>query len=427
MVVKPGVINSSGPASLWERRDTLRGARRETWNSGKHFGKDMEVSPEFWNGKKVFVTGHTGFKGSWIALWLQKLGADVIGYSLPPPTEPSLFRLARVSGRMRSVEGDIRDSQRLRATVAAHRPDIVIHMAALPLVLPSYADPAATFSTNTMGTVNVLEAVRHCDSVRVLVNVTSDKCYQNHDQNQSFRETDPMGGLDPYSASKGCAELVTAAYRHSFFGNAASAPAKRVAAVATVRAGNVVGGGDWSPYRVVPDVMRALLQRRPITIRRPGAIRPWQHVLEPLCGYLLLAERLWEDDVAYAEAWNFGPPEDDAWPVSRLVDELGRLWGENVPRRRDAYSHPAEAAFLRLDCSKAKARLGWAPALRLATALEWIVDWYQAYRAGDDMRPVTEAQIEHHQELGKIRRVKIAASVRTADTHRARHEPTAGV
>lgn len=382
----------------------------------------MDVSSDFWRGKKVFVTGHTGFKGGWLALWLQRLGADVIGYALPPPTAPSLFRLGRVDEHMLSLEGDVRDAAQLQAALARHRPDIVMHLAALPLVLPSYADPVATFTTNTMGTVNVLEAVRGCDSVKVLVNVTSDKCYQNHDHDHSFRETDPMGGLDPYSASKGCAELVTAAYRHSFFGDGA-APGKHPAAVATVRAGNVVGGGDWSPYRIVPDVMRALLERRPVTVRHPEAVRPWQHVLEPLSGYLTLAERLWRDRAAYAEAWNFGPPRQDAWPVAQLIDRLVALWGENIPWQRDPQAHPAEAALLRLDCTKAEHRLGWAPVLPLATTLQWIVEWFKAYRANADMRAVTEAQIDRYQKRRADRRREDIAAARGSDTRRTGESP----
>lgn len=357
----------------------------------------MDVTHAFWNDKRVFITGHTGFKGGWLALWLQQLGAEVIGYALPPPTDPSLFRLARVAEGMRSLEGDVRDLERLSAALAGHAPDIVFHLAAQPLVLPSYADPVTTYATNVLGTVHVLEAVRRCPSVRVLVNVTSDKCYHNLDQDHSFRETDPMGGLDPYSSSKGCAELVTAAYRQSFFGRSASAPSRRPAAVASVRAGNVVGGGDWSPYRLVPDMMRALLARRPIVVRRAAAVRPWQHVLQPLSGYLGLAQALWQEGEAYAEAWNFGPHPGDAWPVRRVVEHLVRLWGENAGWVDDNRAHPAEAGLLRLDCAKARSRLGWDPVLPLAAALEWIVEWFKAYRAGEDLRALTQAQIRRYQ------------------------------
>jgi CDP-glucose 4,6-dehydratase len=374
----------------------------------------MDVSPAFWKGKRVFLTGHTGFKGGWLALWLQQLGAELTGYALAPPTEPSLFRLARVAAGMRSVQGDVRDRERLEAALGARRPEIVIHMAAQPLVLPSYVDPVTTYATNVLGTVHLLEAVRRCDSVRVLVNVTSDKCYHNLDHEHGFRETDPMGGVDPYSSSKGCAELVTAAYRHSFFGRGASAPARRRVAVASARAGNVVGGGDWSPYRLVPDMMRALLERRPIVVRRASAVRPWQHVLQPLSGYLKLAERLWEEGEAYAEAWNFGPEPQDAWPVRRVVEHLVRLWGENAGWVDDKRVHPAEAGLLRLDCAKARARLGWRPALPLDTALAWIVEWFKAYRAGEDLRALTQAQIRRYEARVRAAHAGAGASARSA-------------
>lgn len=356
----------------------------------------MEVSASFWKGKKVFLTGHTGFKGGWLSLWLQRLGAHVTGYALAPATDPNLFTVARVADGMSSLEGDVRDADQLRRALRNCRPDIVFHLAAQPLVIPSYADPANTFATNVMGTVNMLEAVRGCDSVRVLVMVTSDKCYQNHDSEYSFRETDPMGGHDPYSSSKGAAELVTAGYRQSYF----SAKCQGQTAVASVRAGNVIGGGDWSSYRLVPDVMQALLQKKPIVVRRPDSIRPWQHVLEPLNGYLTVAERMWRNGRSFGEPWNFGPYYEDAWPVASVVDALVRLWGEQAQWERDANAYPAEAALLRLDWSKAKARLGWEPTLRLATTLEWIVEWFKAYRDGADMRATTEEQIARHQAAG---------------------------
>lgn len=370
----------------------------------------MEVSHAFWKGKRVFLTGHTGFKGGWLSLWLQQLGAEVTGYALPPGPGPSLFRLARVGEGMRSLEGDVRDAESLRTAVATQRPEIVIHLAAQPLVLPSYVDPVTTFATNVLGTVHVLEAVRRCDSVKVLVTVTSDKCYHNVDEDRSFRETDPMGGLDPYSSSKGCAELATAAFRHSFFGSSASAPAGTARAVASVRAGNVVGGGDWSPYRLVPDMMRALLAGRPIVVRRADAVRPWQHVLEPLSGYLKLVERLWEEGDACAEAWNFGPRPDDAWPVRRVVEQLVRLWGENAGWVEDTRVHPAEAGLLRLDCAKARTRLGWEPVLRLDAGLAWIVEWFKAYRTGADLRALTQAQIRRYEARARAGGVRSARS-----------------
>lgn len=358
----------------------------------------MVISPVFWKNKKVFLTGYSGFKGSWLALWLLKLGAEVIGYALPAPTDPSLCELAKIGECMRCIEGDIRDIELLNNTISVHRPEIVIHMAAQSLVLPSYSDPLTTYSTNIMGTTNLLEAVRHCDSVRVVVNVTSDKCYENREMGRGFRETDAMGGSDPYSSSKGCAELVTTAYRRSFFSG--SDRQARPVAIATARAGNVIGGGDWSPYRLVPDMMRAFLANQPSIIRNPEASRPWQHVLEPLGGYLRLAESMWRETTAFSEAWNFGPAEEDTRPVAWVADELVRLWGGHARWGKDTNSHPREAVSLRLDCSKAKSRLGWSPYLNLSDALAWTVEWYKAYWTGADIRLVTEKQIDCYQNLG---------------------------
>lgn len=361
--------------------------------------EDLVISAAFWKHKKVLLTGHTGFKGGWLALWLQQLGADVVGYSLAPPTVPNLYERASVGKHLLSVTGDVRDAELLATVMSKHRPDIVIHMAAQSLVLPSYADPATTYTTNVIGTVNMFEAVRKCDSVRVVVNVTSDKCYENRGDGRNFRETDPMGGFDPYSSSKACAELVTAAYRHSFFTR--SDADVRALAVATARAGNVIGGGDWSVYRLVPDIMRAFLENHSATIRNPDSTRPWQHVLEPLSGYLTVAERMWHDGASYSGAWNFGPDDDDSWPVSRVADELARLWGNNATWKRDAEPRAAEAVLLNLDCSKAKSKLGWSPRLRLPTALAWTVEWYKNYSSGADMRALTEAQINSYQDGGK--------------------------
>lgn len=358
----------------------------------------MVISPAFWKNKKVFLTGYTGFKGSWQALWLQKLGARVIGYSLPAPTTPSLHDLAKVGEGMQCIEGDIRDIELLNKTIATYQPEIVIHMAAQSLVLPSYIDPLTTYSTNIMGTANLLEAVRHCESVRVVVNVTSDKCYENSGENRSFREADPMGGFDPYSSSKGCAELVTNAYRSSFFSGTRNG--ERSVAIATTRAGNVVGGGDWSPYRLVADIMRAFLANRSVVIRNPESTRPWQHALEPLEGYLCLAQHMWQENTVYSEAWNFGPDEHDTRAVSWVADELVRLWGGKAEWGRDVNSYPKEASSLRLDCAKAKSRLGWSPKLNLPTALAWTVEWFKAYHAGSDMRLVTEKQIDRYQNMG---------------------------
>ena len=345
----------------------------------------------FWQGKKVFLTGHTGFKGSWLSLWLQQLGAKVTGYALQPPTNPSLFEVANVAKSMQSIIGDIRDGAALTKAMREATPDIVIHMAAQPLVRRSYVDPVETYSTNVMGTVHLLEAVRLTPLVCAVVNVTSDKCYENKEWVWGYRESEPMGGFDPYSNSKGCAELVTSAYRNSFFN-----PEKyneHHVALASGRAGNVIGGGDWAEDRLIPDILRAISEGRPVVIRNPRAIRPWQHVLEPLSGYLLLAQKLYEDGVAYAEGWNFGPNDEDAQPVQWIVERLTKQWGEGASWQIDQGNHPHEAHYLKLDCSKAKMRLDWQPRWNLAHTLEMIVAWQRAYLAKEDMHKVTMEQI----------------------------------
>ncbi len=352
---------------------------------------------KFWQGKRVFITGHTGFKGSWLSLWLQSLGAEVCGFSLPAPTEPSLFEVANVAQGMTSIEGDIRDLNAMQSAMAKHCPDIVIHMAAQPLVRYSYDYPVETYTTNVIGTVNVLEAIRHVPSVRVGVMITTDKCYENREWVWGYREDEPMGGHDPYSSSKGCAELVISAYRNSYFSQK-TFDLHRVA-IASVRAGNVIGGGDWALDRLIPDIMRAIQENRPVQIRNPYATRPWQHVLEPLGGYLCLAEQLWYSGADYAEGWNFGPNDDDAKPVSWIVSQLTQMWGGGASWEVDGGNHPHEANYLKLDCSKAKARLGWTPRTSLATALEWIVEFYRAYQAGKDMRAITLEQIQRFQKL----------------------------
>jgi CDP-glucose 4,6-dehydratase len=349
------------------------------------------VNVSFWQGKKVLITGHTGFKGSWLSLWLQRLGACVLGYAGDPPTTPSLFATARVAEGMFSIQGDIRDLEHLKAIMTQHQPEIVIHMAAQPLVRYAYEHPVETYTTNIMGTVNVLEAVRRSESVRVVVNVTSDKCYENREWVWGYRENEPMGGHDPYSSSKGCAELVTAAYREAYF--RVGVDRHDGVAVASARAGNVLGGGDWAPDRLVPDVIQALMAKRPVIIRHPHAVRPWQHVLEPLRGYLALAEKLWEHRQAFAEGWNFGPDDDDVWSVAWVVDRLITLWQEGARWESATVPYPHENDHLKLDCSKAKAYLGWSPRLRLSTALERVVEWYRSYQRHEDMRQVTEAQI----------------------------------
>lgn len=346
---------------------------------------------EFWKGKRVLVTGHTGFKGSWLCLWLQRLGANLVGYALPPPTDPSHFELAQVAAGMTSLEGDVRDFARLKRVMADHRPEIVLHLAAQSVVRASYDDPRETYETNVMGTVNVLEAVRLCGGVRSVVNVTTDKCYENREWVWGYREDEPMGGHDPYSNSKGCSELVTSAYRASFF------PAERHAehgvALASARAGNVIGGGDWTRDQLIPDVLRAFSKGESVSLRSPGATRPWQFVLEPLSGYLLLAERLFKDGTSNAEGFNFGPIDDDAKPVAWLVEKLGASWGPGVGWQPDPRQHPHEANFLKLDSSKARARLGWAPRIGLSEALDWVVDWYKTYVDGKPVRNKTEEQI----------------------------------
>jgi CDP-glucose 4,6-dehydratase len=349
----------------------------------------------FWTDRRVLVTGHTGFKGGWTTLWLQAQGARVTGYALPPPTEPSLFETARVAEGVESVIGDIRDGVRLQEVVRSERPEILIHMAAQPLVRRSYQNPAETYSTNVLGTVNVLEAARRVGGVRVVVIVTSDKCYENREWPWGYRESDALGGYDPYSSSKACAELVTAAYRQSYF--PADHYDKHGVAVATVRAGNVIGGGDWADDRLIPDMMRAFTRREPVLIRNPQSVRPWQHVLEPVGGYLQLAQALWEHGPQYAEAWNFGPAEPEAKPVSWIADRICQTWGAGTSWQSDDGSHPHEANLLRLDCSKAVARLGWASRWSLAQALEATTLWYKAHTRGEEMRDFTLRQIETYQ------------------------------
>jgi len=355
----------------------------------------LEDMRGFWQGRRVVVTGHTGFKGSWLCLWLGLLEAEVAGYALDPPTEPSLFELADVGRDIASVQGDVRDLEHLARTIEDFAPQIVIHMAAQSLVRESYRDAVGTYGTNVMGTVHVFESARRAGSVRAILNVTSDKCYANPTPPErpchAHPETDPMGGDDPYSSSKGCAELATSAWRRSFFTDGT--------VLASVRAGNVIGGGDWAADRLVPDCIRAMAEGRPVVIRNPQAVRPWQHVLEPLGGYLLLAERLLADGEAYAEAWNFGPDAADALPVSALVDRVVALWGQGASWVHDEADHPPEAQTLRLDCGKAAGRLGWRPRTDIDTALRWTVDWYRRVRDGDDPRQLTLDRIRAFSDI----------------------------
>lgn len=346
----------------------------------------------FFTGKKIFITGHTGFKGSWLCLWLHKLGAEVHGYALEPPTTPSLFELANVSDLLCSHHiADVRDAAALSEALLQAKPEIVIHMAAQPLVRDSYKIPVETYATNVMGTVHLLEAVRGCPSVKAVVNVTTDKCYENREWVWGYRENEPMGGFDPYSSSKGCSELVTAAYRNSFFQGSV--------ALATARAGNVIGGGDWATDRLIPDCVSALLAGEPVRIRNPHAIRPWQHVLEPLSGYLTLAQRLYESGADFEEGWNFGPPDDDAKPVEWIVQRMCRLWGNEARYEIDSGDHPHEAHYLKLDCSKARMRLGWQPRWDLEKALRSLIEWVNVYRSAGDLRRCCLEQIESYEKL----------------------------
>ena len=349
----------------------------------------MSVKPEFWRGKRVFLTGHTGFKGSWLSLWLQSMGAELHGFALVPPTTPNLFTEAQVASGMVDTRGDIRDLHAVQRAMAAARPEIVIHMAAQPLVRLSYAEPVATYATNVMGTVHVLEAARHVPGVRAIVNITTDKCYENKEWVWGYREDEPMGGHDPYSNSKGCAELVTRAYRRSFFHD--SSPA-----LASARAGNVIGGGDWAADRLIPDILRAFERDEAVSIRNPHATRPWQHVLEPLAGYLTLAQHLSDDGARFAEGWNFGPRDEDAQPVQWIVEHLAASWGRGAGWRLDGGDHPHEAHYLKLDVSKAGSRLRWQPRWSLVEALANIVNWHQAWLAQEDIRLLSLQQINRY-------------------------------
>lgn len=352
--------------------------------------------------RNILVTGHTGFKGAWLSLWLNHLGADVVGYSLKPPTQPNLFDLCNLQTRLVSIEGDIRDFDHLKQVIKTYRPEIIFHMAAQSLVRRSYQDPIETYSTNVMGTVHLLEAVRQVGSVKVVVNITSDKCYENKEWVWGYRETDPLGGYDPYSSSKGCAELVTNAYVKSYFNP--NKYEKHGVAIASVRAGNVIGGGDWAENRLIPDCIKALWENKPLVVRNPYAIRPWQHVLEPLSGYLLLAQRLYQDGSAFVGGWNFGPNDEDARPVIWVVKKIAELWENNVcwvtnqveHSLPGEYSH--EARYLKLDCSKAKSILGWFPQWDLKLALEKTIDWYKAYFNQEDILKVSMEQIQSFEE-----------------------------
>lgn len=355
-------------------------------------GLKGKVNPSFWKDKKVFLTGHTGFKGSWLSLWLQSMGAVVKGYSLAPPTNPSLFVVASVATSMESQIGDIRDLESLKKSMLGFNPDILIHMAAQPLVRLSYIEPVDTYTTNVIGTVNVLEAARNCPNLKAIVSVTTDKCYENKEWAWGYRENEPMGGHDPYSSSKGCAELVSSAYRNSFFNT------KDSAALATARAGNVIGGGDWADDRLIPDILKAFENSKSVVVRNPLSTRPWQHVLEPLSGYLVLAEHLYQYGQEYAEAWNFGPKEEDCKPVNWILDQMVATWGEGAAWELDQNNNPHEAGFLKLDCSKAALKLHWHPKWNLEHTLNLIVHWHQDWRAGKNINETCLQEIANYNE-----------------------------
>jgi CDP-glucose 4,6-dehydratase len=347
----------------------------------------LAVNADFWQGKRVFITGHTGFKGSWLSLWLQSLGSEVTGYALTPPTTPNLFKEADVEKGMRSIIADIRDLPTLQKSMLAACPEIVIHMAAQPLVRQSYEEPVETYATNVLGTVHVLESVRNTPSVKAVLVVTTDKCYENKEELlRAYHEHEPMGGYDPYSSSKACAELVTAAYRKSFL-------EQQGIAVATARAGNVIGGGDWATDRLVPDILKAFEQNTVVQIRNPHATRPWQHVLEPLSGYLTLTEHLFSKGSPYSEGWNFGPQDEDARPVQWIVDQLSNSWGNGATWRQDLGVHPQESNYLKLDITKTTSRLEWQPTWSLQTALQKITHWHRAWLAQEDMKKLCLEQI----------------------------------
>lgn len=349
------------------------------------------MNARFWAGRRVLVTGHTGFKGAWLAFWLHRMGSEVVGFALGPPTDPSLCELLGIEDLVTSVHGDLRDAEAVRRVIADHAPEIVIHMAAQPIVRRALRDPLEAYAVNVLGTAHVLEAVRRSGRVRVAINVTTDKVYENHGWEWGYRETDRLGGSDPYSTSKACSELVTQAYARSLLPADRGGPGT---AVAAARAGNVIGGGDWAEDRLVPDLMRAGLDGSVVRIRNPRAIRPWQHVLNPLEGYLTLAERLWEGECS--PAFNFGPADDEVRPVDEIADRVSELWGEGLSWELEGASQPREAHHLRLDSSRAHAELDWRPRLDLDEGLRWVVRWFQAYRDGGDLTEVMAGQIEEY-------------------------------
>jgi len=346
------------------------------------------IGKEFWQGKRVFLTGHTGFKGSWLALWLHSLGVIVKGYALSPSTDPSLFNEAKIDSIIDSKIGDIRDQDTLYECMTSFNPDILIHMAAQPLVRYSYNAPIETYEVNVIGTAKVLEVARSCANLKAIVNITTDKCYENDERFEGYKESDPMGGHDPYSSSKGCAELVASAYRRSFLQD-------QGVGLASVRAGNVIGGGDWADDRLIPDILRAFEQHQAVIIRNPASTRPWQHVLEPLSGYLVLAQNLYQFPGKYSEGWNFGPFDEDAKPVDWILNHMVNQW-PGSSWHLDDNAHPHEAGYLKLDISKAKSRLNWHPTWRLEQTLERIVTWHQAWLNKQDMQTICLNEINEY-------------------------------
>jgi CDP-glucose 4,6-dehydratase len=352
------------------------------------------MNESFWKNKKILITGHTGFKGSWLTIWLKKLGADITGFSKSVPTNPSLFEAANIKKDIKSVVGDIQNYELLKETIRKCQPEIIFHMAAQSLVIKSYSNPIETFSTNVMGTVNLLYAVEETKKPKVVINITSDKCYENNESVEGHSEDDPMGGYDPYSSSKGCAELITKSFRKSFF----SSDHENNIGLASVRAGNVIGGGDWAENRLIPDIIRAIKNKENVKIRNPNAIRPWQHVLDPLNGYISLAEKVWDDQTKYSEGWNFGPEKNETKPVSWIIEKFNELW-KNKINWAVVNNELYEANNLILNCQKAKSRLGWNSKMNTETALKWTIEWYAKYFEGENMMKVTEEQIVEFQKL----------------------------
>lgn len=355
------------------------------------------MNKDFWSKKKILLTGHTGFKGSWLSLWLQKLNSNVIGFSKSIPTNPSLFQLANIEDGMTSIIGDVCDYDKLEEVIKEYKPEIVIHMAAQAILRESHSNPVETYATNVMGTVNLLESIRKAGNVKVILNVTTDKCYEPNESSKGHLETDRLGGYDPYSNSKACSELVTASFRDSFFNP--KEYHKHGTSLASCRAGNVIGGGDWGKDRLIPDIMKGILNNEIIKIRNPNSIRPWQYVLDPLNGYLILVEKLWSSGSEFSEGWNFGPEENNEKPVKWIVEKLTKQWSKDIKWDIDNNINLHEENYLRLNCIKANSRLGWMPKLNLEQGLEWIIEWYRQYKKNNNMKDITEQQIEKFQKL----------------------------